>query len=438
MQPLLEVPQSAALFGVQWILFWLAGSGDAIARFAPACAGAGVVLLPWILRRSLGRAESLSLAALLAFDPLLIGYSRLADGAAITAAAAWTMILCGIALARVPDWSRGSACTAAAAIAAGIFIVSGRLAWELLPPMALFLIFLRHSIPRHRILLAGVTALVLTTSAFMQLQGPQFVSSSLTQFVLDWVVSGGLTPHAWTAFSRFELLPLVVGSVGIALGFSSGPVGSHPNAAAATASRSFFVVLLLWTLWGALLTARPGGSPTTWLVLQPPLFLGAGYLVSRCADVVHARAGWPSGWTRRWLPRLALPVVTFLVLHFAGGGIKVAQDQQGAYFQPYPDSTSRSVRRLSDDIGALMRGESARLDIVVPLGADPVLGWIFRSEPNVHWVAAAAHPSSSRSRYTLVPGSIAAPADGGIGVYRLRRHGSVHELVTLHRNEGAR
>ena len=429
-------PQSAALFGLQWMIFWLAGGSDGIARLAPALLSSAVVLLPWILRAALGTIASVTLAALLALDPLAIGYSRVADGAALTSAAGWTVVLCSIAAAT--PWVSSSlrcACRSAVWIAAGLLICSGPLAWDLLPPLALAVICIHRTLghaangglittPRSTTIMA-VTALVVSTSAFMQSQGPQFVSSSLTRSLQGWLVAGGPSfQQLWTDIVRFEILPLVLGSSGVLLGLFAGKVIPDRDRSPFVFSRAFFTVLSLWIVWSIALTIRPGRAAATWHVLQMPLFLGICYLLSSFAAELRGYL------TANHLgSRLVSAVVVVLGLHFIGAGVKVAQDHRGVSFSPYADVTESAVRRLADDLDVPILGGHARVDVVGAQGVDPVLGWVLR-EQNVRWVAAAIQSEDER-RYTLTPSAVGDLGSGDLAAYRLRRQDGNHQLVKL-------
>ena len=81
-----DPPASPLLNTFQRAFFLVTGGGsDFWARFAPACAGAGLVLAAWALRRRMGRGGALMAAVLFTFDPWLLYFSRLADGAALSA-----------------------------------------------------------------------------------------------------------------------------------------------------------------------------------------------------------------------------------------------------------------------------------------------------------------------------------------------------------------
>ncbi|MCS6827325.1 MAG: hypothetical protein NZ553_11990, partial [Caldilinea sp.] len=77
-------PESALLYGLQSLLFWMIGDGDAQARVIPALFGVATVLLPWFWRPWIGRTAALVTAALFAIDPWLMAFSRRSDSAALT------------------------------------------------------------------------------------------------------------------------------------------------------------------------------------------------------------------------------------------------------------------------------------------------------------------------------------------------------------------
>ena len=126
--PLQIAPVSPLLSTLQRALFLLTGGGSAFwARFAPACAGAGMVLAAWALRGRMGRGGALALAALFALDPWLLAFSRLADSAILSA-------LTGVLLLA---WIFDGAAEASLstrqidrlAVVGGLFLISGPLAW---------------------------------------------------------------------------------------------------------------------------------------------------------------------------------------------------------------------------------------------------------------------------------------------------------------------
>jgi len=78
------------------LLFALLGANDIVARLLPALAGTALVLLPYGLRRWLGREGALSAAALLALSPLALFNARYLSGATSLGAGA-LLLLIGLA-----------------------------------------------------------------------------------------------------------------------------------------------------------------------------------------------------------------------------------------------------------------------------------------------------------------------------------------------------
>jgi uncharacterized protein (TIGR03663 family) len=80
-----------ALFTTNVLGFSLMGASDAIARWLPALAGVILVLLPYALRRRLGRSGALAASFLLAISPSAVYFSRSLDSSIVVAA-------CGLAV----------------------------------------------------------------------------------------------------------------------------------------------------------------------------------------------------------------------------------------------------------------------------------------------------------------------------------------------------
>jgi uncharacterized protein (TIGR03663 family) len=70
------VSHGPVLFYLDALVFRFIGASDYTARLVPALAGIGLVLLPLLFRRWVGRVGALTVAFLLAFSPLLLFYSR--------------------------------------------------------------------------------------------------------------------------------------------------------------------------------------------------------------------------------------------------------------------------------------------------------------------------------------------------------------------------
>ncbi|MEM7532438.1 MAG: hypothetical protein AAF639_09685 [Chloroflexota bacterium] len=152
-------PTSALLYSLHSTIFWLAGGNDTLARFIPAVMGSLLILLPWWLRSRdiLGRDIALFLALLIAFDPWLIVFSRLADSAILSTFLGLLMLIGLIQVVRlaqertVEDKNEEDAATSPTvntwinviAVCAGLLLVSGPQAWSFIPVLIMFaLIFI--------------------------------------------------------------------------------------------------------------------------------------------------------------------------------------------------------------------------------------------------------------------------------------------------------
>jgi len=83
---------SPLLLTGQALIFLLFGAGDGTARLLPALAGSALAVLPFLLRRRLGRVGSLVAAVGLALSPTLVYASRYGDGAMLLAASALAVV----------------------------------------------------------------------------------------------------------------------------------------------------------------------------------------------------------------------------------------------------------------------------------------------------------------------------------------------------------
>ena len=86
---------SPLLFTSNVFLFALFGANDFLARLVPALGGALLALLPYFLRRRLGRMGALAASFLLALSPSTLFFSRYLGGEIVVAACA-VAIICGL------------------------------------------------------------------------------------------------------------------------------------------------------------------------------------------------------------------------------------------------------------------------------------------------------------------------------------------------------
>lgn len=274
--------------------FALLGSNAFLARFWPALLGSLLAILPFFIRKPLGRDAALLLALALAVDPGLVALSRQASG---------SMIGLGLAAFGLLAWSRQrvtlAGVLAALALLSGPELLFGLLTllvgWGLLANslggrntrefLNRFGELLMGAGERWRgFLLAGLAALILLGGAF--LQAPETLAglgASLRAFFDGWVSASGIgVLDLAPALLAYAALPLVFGlagwwhswrqgdGLGIAMGWWALAAlvlaGFHPGRQ---------VVELIWVvvpLW--VLTVRELARHLNWPDQEPKATLG--------------------------------------------------------------------------------------------------------------------------------------------------------------------
>ncbi len=306
-------PTSPLWHSLQTALFWLGADGDAWARCVSAAAGALLVLVPWMLRSLWGRRMALILSLLIAFDPWLILFSRTADGAMLSAALAMALLANAARFLHASsrrnesseDFLGASEQPAATftAILAGLFVVSGHMAWSFALVLLAFVLLrwqaLRRTalFTRRTALWAGVSALAGATLWLAQVDGLAGVSAGLSMW-LDSVLATGMPvqltqlaggyPLGWPLTRLLIDQPLlaVFGVTGLAALFAKSPRGSSVESAGESAQAPDRLFLGLWLAWAIALCLLPGRGPFSLLVLVMPLLIGAAYAL----DVLAAGA----------------------------------------------------------------------------------------------------------------------------------------------------
>ncbi len=334
------VPSSALLYSLHSLLFWTLDGGDALARWLPALAGTALVLLPWALRRQLGRPTALALAALLAVDPWLVTFSRVADGAMLSAALALVAV---VAVLNLPG-AQGRRWSMIAAAAVGLLVVSGVQAWPLLVVVGLAFVVLGRGAgqqgsrgqeesgkstellispaplrPSSLALLAVASALLGATAWLARLDGLGYVSASFGLWLAKLVEGdyglGWLALRLWA-----DQLPLLIfallGLIGLWRGErsfrasrrsqaadqnraartlfpSTGEPGegepavrSEPPAARPAPSpvKGWPRFVTLWLAWAVILVLLPGRDPFALAGLSLPLTLLAAHALGWLVD----------------------------------------------------------------------------------------------------------------------------------------------------------
>lgn len=269
---------SPLLYDVNLLLFYLTRATDASARLLPALGGALLTLTPYGLRDLLGRRGALATAALFAFSPTWVHFSRRADGAALPALAVILLLLAAARYHRTRDgraWRLGAIALGAGLTAGpGIYtpllalgviglatwLLRGRWpsAWRTLQDLALGL---RRE---HAYLLGGVFLLLASGLTF----NPGGIGASVN-LAGQWagVLRSGRQQWPWHQALRnlavYEHLTVALSLVGVA-----------------RACRRWRVVdmgLLLWLGLALLLSVPLGHRASFWLPgLMLPLTLLAG------------------------------------------------------------------------------------------------------------------------------------------------------------------
>jgi hypothetical protein len=307
-------PVSALFYGLQSLLFFVAGGSDVLARLLGALAGTALVLLPWWWRSWLGRGGALVVALLLAIDPWLTTLARTADGVGLTlflglltltALWWWRAADAGSPVQPAPAaslvWERNLA------VALGLLLVSGPQAWSWVPVLAAFAwIYRRYAMPHRTTWLWFGLALLLGASGLLaRPEGIGAVGTSLTTWLGQWSgdFAAGAAPYqlavAWP-FQRLlldQLLLAVFGVLGLLLlasgrglpvvGTQAGadpslvdPAADDLRSAGRRSARQLALFLGVWLVWGIVLALLPGRSPFVLPMLGLPLAIAAGTAIA--------------------------------------------------------------------------------------------------------------------------------------------------------------
>ena len=293
-------PVSPLLFSLQRGLFFLTGGGNAFwARLVPAAAGAGLVLAAWTLRGSMGRAGALMAAFLFAFDPWLLSFSRMADSTTLSLLTAVPL------LGWLFDDSEAGSRAVWLPAAGGLFLISGPLAWLLLPTM-LFALVLRYDNTRHlfeegmRRRAAAIclgTMVIGATGFFAHFTGLALIGESVG-FAVEHLLGGSNTapllhaqqeyPLNWALLSLLVDEPFLLLFGGIGLFISLAQIGRPSSGSDEdqgehglngevrwrnSARTKWLRVLAGGVGWGLMLILLPGRTPVSLLALALPLTL---------------------------------------------------------------------------------------------------------------------------------------------------------------------
>ena len=216
-EPVVDV--SPLVYTVQWVVFLITGGGDALARIGSALVGVGMVLLPYALRRHLGRSRALLSAAFLALSPQLTYWSRHAGGTVWTLALGLGLVVALLAWLEATDEEAPARLTWVALIAA-LLLTTTPLAYTLLIGLAVGLWPVRgrlvqgwHDVGgavRHRAAWVFVLALLVSGSvALTNLPAFGNVADLLGAWVQRFWVAEGY-PWYWVPWRLWADEPLLV------------------------------------------------------------------------------------------------------------------------------------------------------------------------------------------------------------------------------------
>jgi hypothetical protein len=292
------LPNSALYYGLQWLLFGIGVNSDGGARFISAIAGAALIVLPWWWRPFLGRRVALIFAWLLALDPWLLEFSRLADGSSLA-------LLCGMvtlvgvtrvamggsaskAMPRSDQWQRITAA------AVGLLLVSGPMGWNFLPVVAWWGWLLRQELAaaglwnQRWLPWVGGAVILGATAGLLRLEGVSWIASGVTVWLsqFDGNRGGALLPQLTGGYDLgwpwlrlwVDAAPILLMGVGglvvVALRFWDNQVRPATDA---SISRLVLPLCAGWLLWGIVLFLLPGRSPLALPMVGVPLALLSAY-----------------------------------------------------------------------------------------------------------------------------------------------------------------
>jgi hypothetical protein len=318
------LPASPAYFFFTYLGFLVLQPSDAVARLAPALAGAGLVLLPWFFRPALGRGAALATSGLLAVSGGLVAASRSADGTMITLAAFGLALgLFQVHLAGGSVWLLiGAAVALGVAAAGGGTFLTGVLLVGLLVAVAArtqvveqlawraALAALRAE--RVTLLVAfGLAALLVATTGLQY----RFGLGALGNSWLNWLTGFAITAQGRSLLVipvfllAYEPFLLVFGLIGAVRAFRRGEAAGQALAGLALIGLMFALFYSGRTLFDVV-----------WLSL--PLAALAAQALAAILPANLAREEWPQ--------TAALTGLLTMLLAFAGLNLTRFVDQFGA------------------------------------------------------------------------------------------------------------
>jgi uncharacterized protein (TIGR03663 family) len=295
---------SPLLFHVNALLLFLTDGSDELARLCCVLFGSCMVLLPYGLRRCVGRIGALAISLLIAISPSLVYFSRSVDGSIIVAFCALALL---VTLADALP-SPGSLHLVSASGLLTVALLSGPSAYTLLAVLLTFPVFValyarfRDRAPLEELRgawqavradsRAWLRALGLSLGLFLavgvaftfNMAGLQMALDQLGQWMGAFQFLGG-SPWYLIALllSVYAALPLIFGLTGLLVMRGRGDVWS--------------MLLRYWFVFTLLFSVVPGYRPPGGMLLALlPLLVAAGWALDRLGnkllEVVHSPWLW--------------------------------------------------------------------------------------------------------------------------------------------------
>lgn len=481
-------PVSALYHTLQALIFLPGFTGDAVARFVPAVAGIALVALPWWWRGWLGRHTALLLTFLFALDPWMIAYSRLADGTMLSIFLG--MFLLTAILQQPADVESRNAWCFRAAIAAGLLLASGPLAWSFVPIVVVALLLIdpeRRSqlLARNQLVWSIATLLVAASGLLFNPQLLGAVSRSLSLWLAGLTSSANDYPLSWWLVRLWADQPLLV--VFGAIGFLLLLRQIRSDVEDIDGANEKWLILI-WLVWGVLLGIAPGRSPLALPMIGLPLLFMAATTLSLLFNQEWDEFDWSEGrlffgllvvlfvsgllYTistinstvfdaetlqpiglmiglgllltllyALWINgRQALVILGYLstaVLFVATLSANWQLNYHDDAVTPdgfYASATHVDVRRLASDVATISAqryGDAASMPVLVELDSNmqpnPILGW-YLHESQVRWVAGASTGEGIEPPPLLITTHSDGTESGGTGGIATSYMGSTYRV----------